>query len=72
MKKRHKIALFIAYFLVFFSSLLLIDYYADMFFSFYIVAIVSAILSFVSLQIHKKYKTKTQVDELAKELEEIL
>jgi len=72
MKTKHKIALFIAYFLVFFSSLLLVDYYANMFFSFYIVAIVSAILSFVALEIHKKYKTKTQVDELAKEVEEIL
>ena len=57
---------------MFFSSLLLVDYYADMFFSFYIVAIVSAILSFVALKMHKKYKTKTQVDELAKEVEEIL
>ena len=72
MKTKHKIALFIAYFLVFFSSLLLVDYYADMFFSFYIVAIASAILSFVALKMHKKYKTKTQVDELAKEVEEIL
>jgi len=72
MKTKHKIALFIAYFLVFFSSLLLIDYYADMFIGFSLITAISAILAFVALRLHKKYKTKTQADELAKEIEEIL
>jgi len=72
MKIKHKIALFIAYFLVFFSGLLMIDYYADMFIGFVVVSAIAAILSFVALKIHKKYKAKSQVDKLAKEIEDIL
>lgn len=72
MKLKHKIALFIVYFLVYLVSIAIIDYYALYIIPAWIVVSISLILAAISAIIHIKSKTKTQADELAKEIEEIL
>ena len=72
MKLKHKIALFIVYFLVYLVSIAIIDYYALYIIPAWIVVSSSLALAAISTIIHIKSKTKTQADELAKEIEEIL
>ena len=70
--KKHFFALSIVYYLVFMCSFLLIDYYANGFLGPKIDFGLSAILGIISAYFHSKSKAKTQADEVAKEIEEII
>jgi Flp pilus assembly protein TadB len=72
MKLKHKIALFIAYFVLFLVCFALIDYYAYWIISPKIIITVSLIASAISTYIHIKRRERSQIDELAKKIEEIL
>ena len=72
MKLKHKIALFVVYFILFLTVLALIDYYAYYIIPGWIVITVSFISALISTLVHAKRKEKTKVDELAEELEEII
>jgi len=72
MTKKHTIALFIVYFILFMAITALIDYYAyNVISPIYLVAF-SIVASAISTYFHRKSKIKTQADEVAKEIEEIL
>ena len=70
--KKHTIALFIVYFILFLASFALIDYYAYNAISPKYLVAFSLIASAVATYFHRKSKIKTQADEVAKEIEEIL
>ncbi|RUM71791.1 MAG: hypothetical protein DSZ10_06095 [Sulfurovum sp.] len=72
MKLKHKIALFVIYFLIFFVSAALINYYAYLTLDGRVLLAGSLVLALVATYLHNQYHIKTKADELAKELEEIL
>ena len=69
---KHTIALFIVYFIVFLTATALIDYYAYNAFSPKYLVPFSIVASIIATYFHKKSRKKTQADEIAKEIEEIL
>jgi len=72
MKTKHKVALFIFYFILFATLGAMVDYYAYDTISPKIFIALSFIGAIVATIIHSKSKTKTKADEIAKEIEEIL
>ncbi|NPA50495.1 MAG: hypothetical protein GXO02_02580 [Epsilonproteobacteria bacterium] len=71
-KKRHFIALSIVYYLVFLSSFLLIDYYANGILGAKVDFGLPIILGIIAAYFHAKARAKTQADVVAKEIEEII
>jgi len=72
MKLKHKIALFIAYLILFLAITAMIDYYAYDIISPILFITISLVAAIISTYIHIKKKEKSQIDEIAKEIEEIL
>jgi len=72
MKLKHKIALFIVYLLIFFTSAALINYYAYLTLDGRMLFAGSVVLALIATYLHNHYHIKTKADELAKEIEEIL
>jgi len=72
MKLKHKIALFIVYLLIFFTSAALINYYAYLTLDGRLLFTGSVVLALIATYLHNRYHIKTKADELAKEIEEIL
>ena len=72
MKLKHKIALFIVYLLIFFTSAALINFYAYLTLDGRLLFAASVLLALIATYMHHRYRVKTKADELAQELEEIL
>jgi hypothetical protein len=72
MKIKHKIALFLVYFILFGTLSALIDYYAYYFINPWILVGLSFVGAVWATVVHAKSKEKTKADELAEEIEEIL
>jgi len=72
MNIKHLTALYIIYFLIFFVSAALINYYAYLTLDGRVLLAGSLVLALVATYLHNQYHIKTKADELAKELEEIL
>lgn len=72
MKFKHKIALFIAYLVLFLAITAMIDYYAYDIISPLLFVSLSLIAAIISTYIHIKNKEKSQIDVIAKEIEEII
>jgi len=58
----------IIYFLLFFVIFLLIDYYANMFFSFKLISLTSVTIAFFVGYFHTKYENRDHIDDVADEL----
>ncbi len=72
LKTKHKIALFLVYFILFIAIFSMIDYYGNYIIPASAVFAISFFAALISAVIHAKSKTKTKADELAKEVEEII
>jgi len=72
MKLKHKIALFIVYFILFITLGALIDYYAYDMISPWIFITISFIAALLASIVHIKSRQKTKADELAHTIEEII
>ncbi len=72
MQRKHKIALFLVYFILFLAILSMIDYYGYYIIPASVVFAVSFLAALIAIFIHAKSKEKTKADELAKEIEEII
>ncbi len=72
MKTKHKIALFIVYFILFLTITAMIDYYAYDIINPWIFVVLSLIASLWAVKAHSKSHQKSKIDEWSKEVEEIL
>jgi membrane protein implicated in regulation of membrane protease activity len=72
MKRKHQIALFIVYFLIFFTSAAMINYYAYLTLDGRLLFAASVVLALAATYLHNRWHVKTKADELAEEIEEIL
>jgi hypothetical protein len=72
MKLKHKIALFVVYFVLFMALTAMIDYYAYDTISPWIFIAISTIGALWATMAHAKSHQKTKADELAHDIEEIL
>ncbi len=72
MKLKHKMALFAVYFILFIALTAMVDYYAYDLISPWIFIGFSFISAIAATCIHAKTHQKSKVDELAKDIEEIL
>ncbi len=72
MKRKHKIALFIIYLMIFFTSAALINFYAYLTLDGRILFAGSVLLALIATYLHNRYHIKTKADELAEKIEEIL
>ena len=69
---KHKIALFIVYFILFGVLAAMVDYYAYDVLNPWIFLILSFIGAVITTSIHIKRHQKTKADELAKDVEEVI
>jgi len=72
MKLKHKIALFALYFILFLTLAAMIDYYAYNILNPWIFVIMSLVGAVWATVVHAKRDQKSKVDEIAREVEEIL
>jgi len=72
MKLKHKIALFLVYFVLFGTLTSFIDYYAYDLISPWVFIGLSFLGALWATWVHSKSKEKTKADELAEEIEEVL
>jgi len=72
MKLKHKVSLFLVYFILFTTIAAVIDYYAYDMLNPWMFISASFILAVIVTIAHVKYHIRSKADELAKELEEIL
>jgi len=72
MKLKHKIALFLVYFVLFGTLSAMIDYYAYDLINPWIFVILSFIGAVWATVVHAKSRAKTKADELAHDIEEII
>jgi Flp pilus assembly protein TadB len=72
MKLKHKIALFLVYFVLFGTLSAMIDYYAYDLINPWIFVILSFIGAVWATVVHAKSRVKTKADELAHDIEEII
>jgi len=69
---KHKIALFLVYFILFGTLSAMVDYYAYDLINPWIFVILSAVGAVWATLVHAKSKEKTKADELAHDIEEII
>ena len=69
---KHKIALFIVYFILFGVLSAMVDYYAYDFLNPWIFVIISFIGAIIATVLHVRSRQKTKADELAEDIEEVI
>ena len=69
---KYLIALYIVYFIIFFTASALLDYYAYLTLDAKVLLTISIVCAALATLLHHRYRIKTKADELAKEIEEIL
>jgi len=69
---KHLFALFVIYFIIFFTGAALVNYYAYLTLDGRLLFTGSVVLALIATYLHNRYHIKTKADELAKEIEEIL
>ena len=69
---KHKIALFIVYFILFGVLSAMVDYYAYDFLNPWIFVLISFVGAVIATVLHVNSRQKTKADELAEDVEEII